>query len=51
MLRLHSIKLLVTKNRRPYGYQDGILFEVYDTGMGISESNMKNLFKLFGKLD
>jgi signal transduction histidine kinase len=41
----------VTSHGQPYGYQDAILFEVYDTGIGISKENMQNLFKLFGKLN
>jgi len=49
-LRFYSVKLLVTKNLKPIGYQDAVLFEVYDTRIGISMSNMKTLFKLFGKI-
>ena len=29
---------------------EAITFEVYDTGIGISEQNQESLFKLFGKV-
>lgn len=50
MLRLKCVKLLATKDRKPVGYQDAIAFEVYDTGIGINEAHIQNLFQLFGKL-
>jgi signal transduction histidine kinase len=50
-LSVKKVKLLVTQQRRPIGYQEAVLFEVFDTGIGISKPNMKNLFKLFGKLE
>lgn len=41
----------MTKDLKPIGFQEAVLFEVYDTGIGISKTNMKTLFKLFGKID
>lgn len=50
-LRLMPVKLLVTQKNRPIGHQDAILYEVYDTGIGISQDNIGRMFKLFGKLN
>ena len=30
--------------------QNAVSFEIYDTGIGISEENLESLFKLFGKV-
>jgi signal transduction histidine kinase len=31
--------------------QKAIEFEIYDTGLGISDNDMSKLFTMFGKLD
>lgn len=49
-LTLKRVKLLVTSDGKPVGHQDAIAFDVYDTGIGISQANIKHLFTLYGKL-
>jgi len=43
--------LVVNDTKEPIGHQDAVLFEVFDTGIGISKENLRNLFTLFGKLE
>jgi len=49
-LRLRCAKVVIVQKEVPVGFQDAVQFEVYDTGIGISEANMECLFKLFGKV-
>jgi len=50
-LKVKRAKLLVLRDKKPIGHHDAVLFEVFDTGIGISKANFKNLFTLFGKLE
>lgn len=49
-LSVSRAKLLVTQNNKPIGHEDAIVFDVFDTGIGISPDGMANMFTLFGKL-
>ena len=35
---------------KPIAFMDAISFEIFDTGIGISEKNQANMFQLFGKV-
>ena len=35
---------------RTIAIMDAVRFEIFDTGIGISEQNLANMFKLFGKV-
>lgn len=35
---------------RTVAIMDAVRFEIFDTGIGISESNLANMFQLFGKV-
>jgi signal transduction histidine kinase len=50
-LSVKMVKLLVVQDDKPYGFQDAICFEVFDTGIGIKQSKMNLLFKQFGKIE
>jgi signal transduction histidine kinase len=50
MLNTFRSRLALLKDEQLIGHQDAVTFDVYDTGIGISDANKKNIFQLFGKV-
>lgn len=49
-LQIRNSKLAVVVDNQTIETTGAVSFEVYDTGIGISKKNQKDLFKLFGKV-
>jgi signal transduction histidine kinase len=50
MLKVYRSRLALKYEEDVIAIQEAVNFEIYDTGIGISEENIQNLFKLFGKV-
>lgn len=50
MLKVYRSRLAIKYGEDVIAVQEAVNFEIYDTGIGISEENIQSLFKLFGKV-
>lgn len=50
MLKVYRTRLAFKYGEDIIAIQDAVNFEIYDTGIGISQENIQSLFKLFGKV-
>jgi len=50
MLKVYRSRLAMKYGEDVIAVQEAVNFEIYDTGIGISEENIQTLFKLFGKV-
>ena len=50
MLKVYRSRLGMRKDNELIGYQEAVTFEVFDTGIGISDENQGTVFQLFGKV-
>lgn len=50
MLKVYNSRLALRRNGQLVGVVQSVSFEVYDTGIGVSQENQESLFKLFGKV-
>ena len=51
MLSLRCAKIIAKRLDQIVEERDALVFQVYDTGIGISKKNQQSLFKLFGKVN
>jgi len=49
-MSIKKCRLALKRNDEVLTVKDAVQFEIYDTGIGISEENQSSLFKLFGKV-
>jgi signal transduction histidine kinase len=50
MLKVYRSRLGMRKGDELIGYQESVTFEVFDTGIGVSDANKSTVFQLFGKV-
>jgi signal transduction histidine kinase len=50
MLKVYMSRIGLRVGTDLVGVQEAVTFEVFDTGIGISQENQESLFKLFGKV-